>query len=147
MRKLKAAQSILLPKELMKKNFLRSEFGFRFLSVSILNYLVGNLFFSILWIALEKIFAFWQIVIVSTLLASIFSYQTHRRISLRTRKIGKVVDFKYLIFQFLNLILGILLIPELAQIFQISFIIVYFLWSGFASLIILLILINEKIHK
>jgi hypothetical protein len=131
----------------MKKNFLRSEFGFRFLSVSILNYLVGNLFFSILWIALEKIFAFWQIVIVSTLLASIFSYQTHRRISLRTRKIGKVVDFKYLIFQFLNLILGILLIPELAQIFQISFIIVYFLWSGFASLIILLILINEKIHK
>lgn len=147
MRKLKAAQSILLPKELMKKNLFRSEFGFRFLSVSILNYLVGNLFFSILWIALEKIFAFWQIVIVSTLLASIFSYQTHRRISLRTRKIGKVVDFKYLIFQFLNLILGILLIPELAQIFQISFIIVYFLWSGFASLIILLILINEKIHK
>ncbi len=57
------------------------------------------------------------------------------------------MDFKYLIFQFLNLILGILLIPELAQIFQISFIIVYFLWSGFAFLIILLILINEKIHK
>lgn len=147
MRKLKAVQSILLPKELMKKNPFRGEFGIRFLSVSILNYLVGNLFFSILWIALEKIFAFWQIVIVSTLLASIFSYQTHRRISLRTRKIGKVMDFKYLIFQFLNLILGILLIPELAQIFQISFIIVYFLWSGFAFLIILLILINEKIHK
>lgn len=147
MRKLKAVQFILLPKELMKKNLFRAEFGFRFLSVSILNYLVGNFFFSILWIALKNIFTFWQIVIVATLLASIFSYQTHRRISLRTQNLRKVVDFKYLIFQFLNLILGILLIPKLAQFFEISLILVYFLWSGFASLIILLILINEKIHK
>jgi hypothetical protein len=131
----------------MKKNLFRAEFGFRFLSVSILNYLVGNFFFSILWIALKNIFTFWQIVIVATLLASIFSYQTHRRISLRTQNLRKVVDFKYLIFQFLNLILGILLIPKLAQFFEISLILVYFLWSGFASLIILLILINEKIHK
>jgi len=147
MRKLKAVQFILLPKELMKKNLFRAEFGFRFLSVSILNYLVGNFFFSILWIALKNIFTFWQIVIVATLLASIFSYQTHRRISLRTQNLRKVVDFKYLIFQFLNLILGILLIPKLAQFFEISLILVYFLWSGFASLIILLILINEKKYK
>jgi Na+-transporting methylmalonyl-CoA/oxaloacetate decarboxylase beta subunit len=129
----------------MKKNLFRGEFRFRFLSVSILNYLAGNLFFSTLWLVFGDILAFWLIVIISTLLASIFSYQTHRRISLRTQKIRKVVDFKYLIFQFINLILGILLIPQLAQFFGVNFIFAYFLWSGFASLIILLILINEKI--
>jgi Na+-transporting methylmalonyl-CoA/oxaloacetate decarboxylase beta subunit len=129
----------------MKKNLFRGEFRFRFLSVSILNYLAGNLFFSALWLVFGDILAFWLIVIISTLLASIFSYQTHRRISLRTQKIRKVVDFKYLIFQFINLILGILLIPQLAQFFGVNFIFTYFLWSGFASLIILLILINEKI--
>ena len=147
MRKLKAVRSILLPKELMKKKLFRVEIGFRFLSVSILNYLVGIFFFSILWIALENIFAFWQIVIVTTLFASIFSYQTHRRISLKTRNLRKVVDLKYLIFQFLNLILGILLIPKLSQFYEINLIIVYYFWSGFASLFILLILINEKIDK
>ena len=129
----------------MKKNLFRGEFRFRFLSVSILNYLAGNLFFSTLWLVFGDILAFWLIVIISTLLASIFSYQTHRRISFRTQKIRKVVDFKYLIFQFINLFLGILLIPQLAQFFGVNIILVYFLWTGFASLIILMILINEKI--
>jgi hypothetical protein len=55
------------------------------------------------------------------------------------------VDFKYLIFQFINLFLGILLIPQLAQFFGVNIILAYFLWTGFASLIILMILINEKI--
>ena len=129
----------------MKKNLFSGEFGFRFLSVSILNYLAGNLFFSTLWLVFGNILAFWLIVGISTFLASIFSYQTHRRISLKTQKIRKLVDFKYLIFQFISLILGILLIPQLAQFFRANSIFVYFLWSGFASLIILLILNNEKI--
>ena len=128
----------------MKKNPFRGEFGFRFLSVSILNYLAGNLFFSNLWLAFGNILAFWLIVVISTLLASIFSYQTHRRISLRAQKIRKIVDFKYLIFQFINLFLGILLIPQLAQFFGVNIIFAYFLWTGFASLIILMILINEE---
>ncbi len=129
----------------MKKNLFRGEFTFRFLSDSILNYLTGNLFFATMWLVFGDILAFWLIVIISTLFASIFSYQTHRHISLRTQKIRKVVDFKYLIFQFINLILVILLISQLAQIFEVNFIFAYFLWSGFASLMILLILINEKI--
>jgi hypothetical protein len=129
----------------MQKNPFRGEFGFRFLSVSILNYLAGNLFFSTLWLVFDNTLAFWLIVVISTLLASIFSYQTHRRISLRTQKIKKIVDFKYLIFQFINLFLGILLIPQLAQFFGVNIVLAYFLWTGFASLIILMILINEKI--
>lgn len=131
----------------MKKNPFRGEFGFRFLSVSILNYLAGNLFFSNLWLAFGNILAFWLIVVILTVLASIFSYQTHSRISLKKQKIRKLVDFNYLIFQFISLILGILLIPQLAQFFGVNFIFMYFLWSGFASLVILLILINEKMHK
>jgi len=129
----------------MQKNPFRGEFGFRFLSVSILNYLAGNLFFSTLWLVFDNTLAFWLIVVISTLLASIFSYQTHRRISLRTQKIKKIVYFKYLIFQFINLFLGILLIPQLAQFFGVNIVLAYFLWTGFASLIILMILINEKI--
>ena len=128
----------------MKKNLFRGEFGFRFLSVSILNYLAGDLFFSTLWLIFGNILAFWLIVVISTLLASIFSYQTHRRISLKTQRIRKIVDFKYLFFQFLNLTLGIFMIPRLAEFFEVNFIVMYFLWSGFASLVILLILINEK---
>ena len=128
----------------MKKNPFKGKFGFRFFSVSILNYLAGNLFFSTLWLVFDDTLAFWLIVVISTFLASIFSYQTHRRISLKTQKIRKFVDFKYLIFQFISLILGILLIPQLAQFFGVNIIFAYFLWTGFASLIILMILINEE---
>jgi len=114
-------------------------FGFRLVGVSICNYLFGNILFTILWLFLHHYFAYWEIAIFCLIVASIFSYQTLSRLILGRKK-GPFINFLYVTFQLLGLLLAIILVPVISDRLRISIILIQFGWSACYSLISLLML-------
>ena len=114
-------------------------FGLRLLSVSFLNYLFGNLLFAFLWNVSTGNFAYWKIAIISTFLASVFSYQTQSRYILKIPA-ETLVNLRYVAFQLLGLAFAILAVPSISRSWQLNIVIVQFGWSAFFSLVSLFLL-------
>lgn len=118
---------------------MKANFGVRLVLVSICNYLFGNFLFALMWQVFENRLFYWEIAILCTFCASIFSYQTQSRFILR-QQVRSYINLRYTLFQLSSLALAIILVPKLAEGIGISIVLAQFGWSAFFSLISLLLL-------
>ena len=114
-------------------------FGIRLFSVSAINYCFGNILFAVLWKVFGGQLNHWEIAIICTCVASIFSYQTQSRYLLR---MGATTFFspRYTSFQLFGLLIAIAIVPSLSDYLNLDVILVQFVWSAFFSFVSLLIL-------
>jgi hypothetical protein len=119
---------------------LGKEGGVRFAFVSALNFGVGYLIFSLLWVTFHSVLNYFLISFFSTLLASVWSYQTQNRFTLKRSTLKSLVSWQYLILQVLGLVLGALVVPAITQTTNLNLLIVQLAWSFVFSLIGLLVL-------
>lgn len=124
--------------------FVRIFVSVRFLLVSILNYLTGNLIFSIIWFLNDSKFSYPIIATCSTLAASVFSYQTQSRILLKSSNNIKVVEPLYLCIQISSLLLSFYIVPLLSKVTSTGYIFTQFLWSAIISVVSILIIFAKK---
>ena len=114
----------------------------KFIAVSGINFLVGFLIFSLTWLALNQYLNYFSIAIIATVLASIWSFQTHNRITLERTFIKNFVSAQYLIFQVAALLLSSLIVPKIAISMDLDLLFVQLFWSLVVSLLSLLVLDN-----
>jgi hypothetical protein len=117
----------------------------KFLRTGILNYLVGNLIFALLWTSTSKYLSYFYIAVLTILIASIFSFVMHHFLSL-----GNSVPLRnrisnvriYVLFQITIFVLGLYLVPFISQESGLNIIFVQLIWSGAGSLISLFLVLR-----
>lgn len=114
----------------------------RFITVSGVNFLVGFLIFSLTWLMLNQYLNYFSVAIIATVLASIWSFQTHNRITLERNSIKMFVSAQYLTFQVVALLLSSLIVPKIAISMDLNLLFVQLFWSLVLSLFGLLVLIS-----
>lgn len=113
---------------------------FRFTLVSALNFGVGFLIFSLLWITFYSVLSYFVIALLSTLLASVWSYQTQNRFILKRNNLNSIVSWQYLILQTSGLLLSTLCVPAITQTTNLNLLIVQLVWSFVFSIAGLLVI-------
>jgi hypothetical protein len=116
-----------------------ARFGIRLFAVSTVNYFFGNVLFIILWRFFGGYLEYWQIAIICTGLASVFSFQTQSRFVLRIETTS-FFNPRYTTFQLIGLLIAITTVPAMSSHFKLDIILVQFAWSAFFSLVSLLVL-------
>lgn len=116
-----------------------AKLGIRLVVVSAVNFFFGNVLFAILWKFCGSHSEYWQIAVVCTCLASVFSFQTQSRylLGVETRS---YFNPRYTTFQLFGLLIAITTVPAMSIRFKIDIILVQFFWSAFFSLFSLLVL-------
>ncbi len=127
-----------------RRKLRRFLFSYRFLFVSLLNFLAGNLIFTFLWLINANVFAYWQIAFITTVLASIFSFQTQSRIVLRKNSTLGLINLRYLIFQIVGLASSIAFVPSFAQFFSVNLLLIQLIWSALFSVFMFIFLIFKR---
>ena len=120
-----------------------ARFGIRLFVVSAVNYFFGNVLFAILWKFFGNYSDYWQIAILCTCVASVFSFQTQSRFILKQRTV-RFINFRFISFQLLGLALAIIFVPRLARDLKIDIVTTQFVWSAFYSLLSLLLLRQRR---
>lgn len=120
-----------------------ARFGIRLFVVSAINYFFGNVLFAIFWRFFGNYLEYWQIAIICTGFASVFSFQTQSRFILKQRVV-RFINFRFISFQMLGLALAIIFVPRLALALKIDIVTTQFVWSAFYSLLSLLFLRQSR---
>jgi hypothetical protein len=126
----------------MWTNLIQRGSSLKFIAVSGINFLVGFLIFSLTWLALNQYTNYLSIAVIATILASIWSFQTHNRITLERTSIKNLVSAQYMFFQIVALLLSSMIVPRAATLMDLNLLVVQLLWSLVLSLIGLLILVK-----
>ena len=126
----------------MWTNLIQRGSSLKFIAVSGINFLVGFLIFSLTWLALNQSTNYLSIAVIATVLASIWSFQTHNRITLERTSIKNFVSAQYMSFQIVALLLSSMIVPKAATLMHLNLLVVQLLWSLVLSLIGLLILVK-----
>ena len=126
----------------MWANLIQRGSSLKFIDVSGINFLVGFLIFSLTWLALNQSTNYLSIAVIATVLASIWSFQTHNRITLERTSIKNFVSAQYMSFQIVALLLSSMIVPKAATLMHLNLLVVQLLWSFVLSLIGLLILVK-----
>ena len=126
----------------MWTNLIQRGSSLKFIVVSGINFLVGFLIFSLTWLALNQYTNYLSIAVIATILASIWSFQTHNRITLERTSIKNFVSAQYMSFQIVALLLSSMIVPKAATLMHLNLLVVQLLWSFVLSLIGLLILVK-----
>ena len=116
-----------------------ARFGMRLFVVSAVNYFFGNVLFAILWKYFGNYSEYWQIAVICTCVASVFSFQTQSRYLLRFET-RSYFNPRYTTFQLIGLLIAITIVPAVSIRFKLDIILVQFAWSAFFSLFSLLVL-------
>jgi putative flippase GtrA len=114
----------------------------KFIAVSGINFLVGFLIFSLTWLALNQYTSYLSIAVIATVVASVWSFQTHNRITLERTSIKNFVSAQNMSFQIVALLLSSMIVPKAATLMHLNLLVVQLLWSLVLSLIGLLILVK-----
>ena len=114
----------------------------KFLAVSVMNFLVGYLVFSLTWLALQSYLNYLQIAIIATSFAAVWSFQSHNRITLNRQSIKSFVSSQYLLFQITGLLLSSIFVPMVAEVLVINLLVIQFFWTVILSLLGLIVLIR-----
>jgi hypothetical protein len=112
---------------------------FSFTLVSALNFFVGFLIFSLLWFAFHTELNYFVIALLSTLLASVWSYQTQNRFILKRKTLKSLVSWQYLILQTSGLLLSAIAVPTITQTTNLNLLLVQLAWSFVFSIFGLLV--------
>ena len=121
---------------------LTKENLFRFTLVAALNFGVGFLIFSILWVAFHTALNYFVIASLSTLLASVWSYQTQNRFLLKRNTLKSLISWQYLILQLSGLLLSSIAVPLITQTTGLNLLLVQLAWSFVFSVIGLWVVSN-----
>jgi len=114
---------------------LSKENLFRFTLVAALNFGVGFLIFSILWVTFHTVVNYFVIALVATLLASVWSYQTQNRFLLKRNILKSIISWQYLILQLSGLLLSSIAVPLITQTKSLNLLLVQLAWSFVFSVI------------
>ena len=114
----------------------------KFIAVSVMNFLVGYLVFSLTWLALQSYLNYLQIAIIATSFAAVWSFQSHNRITLERQSIKSFVSPQYLLFQITGLLLGSFFVPIVAEVLVINLLVIQFFWTVLLSLFGLIIIVK-----
>jgi hypothetical protein len=114
----------------------------KFIAVSGINFLVGFLIFSLTWLALNQYTSYLSIAVIATVVASVWSFQTHNRITLERTSIKNFVSAQYMSFQVVALLLSSAIVPKTATLMDLNLLVVQLFWSLVLSLIGLLVLVK-----
>jgi hypothetical protein len=112
---------------------------FSFTLVSALNFWVGFLIFSLLWIAFHAELHYFVIALLSTLLASVWSYQTQNRFLLKRKTLKSLISWQYLVLQTSGLLLSAIAVPTITQATNLNLLLVQLAWSFVFSILGLLV--------
>ena len=126
----------------MWANLIYRRTSLKFIVVSGINFLVGFLIFSLTWLALNQYTNYLSIAVIATVIASIWSFQTHNRITLERTSIKNFVSAQYMSFQVVALLLSSAIVPKAATLMDLNLLVVQLFWSLVLSLIGLLVLVK-----
>lgn len=112
----------------------------KFIAVSVMNFLVGYLVFSLTWLALQSYLNYLQIAIIATSFAAVWSFQSHNRITLNRQSIKSFVSPQYLFFQITGLLLSSIFVPMVAEVLVINLLVIQFFWTVLLSLLGLIVI-------
>ena len=119
----------------------------RFVAVGVINYLIGNGIFIIIWKLLSERTPYVVIALLTLTIASLISFTAHHKITLRnsnTMLANKINFFKYAVFQITALALGGALVPSLATLTAFNLIFIQFAWSALTSIFGFLLISKNK---
>ena len=129
-------------------NLFRIFVQIKFLVISAVNYLFGNFIFAFFWTLNNEKFQYLIVAVPSTLIASIFSYQVQSRYLVNSANRRPIVSPIFLAIQLANLGVSAIMVPFLSKETSLGLIPIQFLWSGFISVIsIILIYTSENIGE
>ena len=114
----------------------------KFMAVSGFNFLVGYLIFSLVWLGLNQYVNYLFIAGIATVFASIWSFQTHNRITLERTSFKSFVSAQYMSFQVVALFLSSVIVPKAATSMDLNLLVVQLFWSLLLSLFGLVVLVN-----
>jgi hypothetical protein len=112
---------------------------FSFTLVSALNFCVGFLIFSLLWFAFQTELHYFVIALLSTLLASVWSYQTQNRFLLKRKTLKSLISWQYLLLQTSGLLLSTIAVPAITQATNLNLLLIQLAWSFVFSILGLLV--------
>ena len=114
----------------------------KFIAVSVMNFVVGYLLFSLTWLALQSYLSYLQIAILATSFAAVWSFQSHNRITLNRQSIKSFVSPQYLLFQITTLLLSSILVPMVSVVLAMNLLVIQFFWTILVSLLGLIVIIR-----
>jgi len=114
----------------------------KFIAVSVMNFVVGYLLFSLTWLALQSYLNYLQIAILATSFAAVWSFQSHNRITLNRQSIKSFVSPQYLLFQISTLLLSSILVPMVSEVLEMNLLVIQFFWTVLLSLLGLIVIIR-----
>lgn len=117
---------------------------YRLVFVSAINYLFGNVTFAGIWTVSKNYFMYWQVAVLSTFIASIFSFYTQSRFIFSRNQDRRFISWRYILFQIIGLFGGVLFIKNILILGEFNIILLQFIWSGAFSVATLLILREKK---
>ena len=121
---------------------INEQVSIKFIAVSVMNFLVGYLVFSLTWLALQSYLNYLQIAIIATSFAAVWSFQSHNRITLNRQSIKSFVSPQYLFFQITGLLLSSIFVPMVAEVLVINLLVIQFFWTVLLSLLGLIVIIR-----
>lgn len=114
----------------------------KFIAVSVINFMVGYLVFSLAWLALQSYLNYLQIAILATSFAAVWSFQSHNRITLNRQSMKSFLSPQYLLFQISALLLSSILVPIVSEFLVINLLVIQFFWTVLLSLFGLIVIIR-----
>jgi hypothetical protein len=123
-------------------SLIKHAFSVKFLAVSGINFLAGYLIFSLVWLALSQYVNYLSVAAIATVLASIWSFQTHNRVTLERTSIKNFVSAQYMSFQVVAVFLSSLIVPKAATSMGLNLLVVQLFWSLLMSLLGLIVLMK-----
>ena len=114
----------------------------KFVAVSAVNFLVGYIIFSLVWLALKDYLSYLPIATLATSLSAVWSFQSHNRITLERKSISSFVSIQYLLFQLIALLISALSVPLIAENMKMNLLLVQLFWTLFLSVLGLVVLVK-----
>ena len=121
---------------------VNEKLSIKFITVSVMNFVVGYLLFSLIWLALHSYLNYLQIAILATSFAAVWSFQSHNRITLNRQSIKSFVSPQYLFFQITTLLLSSILVPMVSEVLVIDLLVIQFFWTVLLSPLGLFVIIR-----
>ena len=74
----------------------------KFVVVSDVNFIVGYSTFSLTWLCLKNYLSYLPIAALTAILAAVWSFQSHNRITLERKSIKSFISIRYLFSQLVH---------------------------------------------
>lgn len=102
--------------------------------------------FAILWTLNDLTFPYFLVAMITTLFASVFSFQTQSRFLVESRSVRVAVSPMYLAIQFFALAVGSVLVPYVSHLVSVGYITIQFVWSALISILSVIVIYSSELR-